>query len=177
MKAEGPTLYVELMGPDIKVPAKTNPTDSGFDVFANSFVKYYQNFGSNGERLIEGKLLENMLEVGARELQLSYMERVLIGTGLRVTVGPGYEVQVRPRSGLALKKGLTVLNTPGTIDEGYKGEVAIIIVNLSRQNQIVQLGTRIAQLVVTPVILPEIQVVPALPNIDRGGGFGHSGVK
>lgn len=159
---------------DVKIPEKKNPTDSGFDLYAYSFKRYYQNHGSNGERLLEGKLLEPF--VRDRVIELGYLDRILIGTGLKATVGSGFEIQIRPRSGLALKQGLTVLNTPGTIDEAYRDEIGIIIVNLSRKVQEITLGTRIAQLVVTPVELPEIEIVQELPTNDRGGGFGHTGV-
>lgn len=175
MTVDGVKLYVQKMEPDAKVPAKQNATDSGFDVYSYRFLKLYQNFGSNGERLMEKELLNN--QVYDDGIELKYLDRVLVGTGLKVTAAPNYEIQVRPRSGMALKQGLTVLNTPGTIDEAYRGELGVIIVNLSRANQVIKLDTRIAQIVVAPVVLPEIEVVPSLPKSDRGGGFGHTGSK
>jgi dUTP pyrophosphatase len=157
------------------MPEKKNPTDSGFDVFAYSIKRYYQNHGSNFERLLEGEVLNKFIDSG--EIQLGCNDRILIGLGFKATVGPGYEIQVRPRSGLALKQGLTVLNTPGTIDEAYRDEFGVIIVNLSRQVQILKLGERIAQIVVTEVALPEIEIVTELPVNNRGGGFGSTGTK
>jgi len=100
----------------------------------------------------------------------------LIPTGLYVAVPPGYEVQVRPRSGLALKHGLVVVNSPGTIDADYRGEVGIIVGNIGRAPLTVTRGLRIAQLVVAAVARAEVQVVEELPETRRGdGGFGHSG--
>ena len=167
------TLKIVKLAADVKTPEKKNTTDSGFDVYAYSIKKYYQNHGSNFERDFEGKLLEQFIRDGG--IELSCNDRVLIGLGFKATVGPGYEIQVRPRSGLALKQGLTVLNTPGTIDASYKEECAVILINLSRKVQIVKLGERIAQFVISKVELPEIEIVTELPGEDRGGGFGHTG--
>jgi len=100
----------------------------------------------------------------------------LIPTGLYVAVPPGYEIQVRPRSGLALKHGLTIVNAPGTIDADYRGEVGIIVGNIGREPFTITRGLRIAQLVVAPVAQADVQVVEELPETRRGeGGFGHSG--
>jgi dUTP pyrophosphatase len=101
---------------------------------------------------------------------------VLIPTGLYIAVPPGYEAQVRPRSGLALKHGITVTNSPGTIDADYRGEIKVILGNIGPAAFEVQPGMRIAQLVVTPVARAELEIVPSLPPTERGhGGFGHSG--
>jgi len=100
----------------------------------------------------------------------------LVPTGLQVAVPPGYEVQVRPRSGLALKHGLTVVNTPGTIDADYRGEVGVIVGNIGREAFTITRGMRVAQLVVAAVARADVQQVDELPETDRGeGGFGHSG--
>ena len=100
----------------------------------------------------------------------------LVPTGLFVAVPPGYEIQVRPRSGLALKHGLTVTNAPGTIDADYRGEVGIILGNVGREPYTITRGMRIAQLVVAAVARAEVQVVDELPESRRGdGGFGSSG--
>ncbi len=105
-------------------------------------------------------------------------EARLIPTGLKLAVPRGYEVQVRPRSGLAVKHGVTVLNAPGTVDSDYRGEVGIILVNLGRESFSVERGMRIAQLVVAPVERAEVVEAGTLPPTDRGeGGFGSSGVK
>lgn len=105
-------------------------------------------------------------------------ERKLIPTGLRMALPEGYEAQVRPRSGLAFKKGVTVLNTPGTIDADYRGEVCVILINLSTEDFVVEDGERIAQMVIARHEQPELIEVEELSETERGeGGFGHSGVK
>ena len=104
------------------------------------------------------------------------MERRLIPTGLRIALPQGYEAQVRPRSGLALKHGITLLNTPGTIDADYRGEIGIILVNLSTEPFTIADGDRIAQLVIARYEQAEWTEVSSLDVTDRGeGGFGHSG--
>lgn len=111
-------------------------------------------------------------------ITLNPMERQLIGTGLYIALPPGYEAQVRPRSGLALKHGITVLNTPGTIDADYRGEVKVLLVNLSNVPFVVNEGERIAQLVVAKHEHAEFVVVEKLDDTERGaGGYGHTGVK
>ena len=108
---------------------------------------------------------------------LQPLERRLIPTGLFLALPAGYEAQVRPRSGLALKKGITVLNTPGTIDADYRGEVGVILVNLSQEPFIVEDGERIAQMVVARHEQVEWEPVEVLPDTERGaGGFGSTGV-
>ena len=103
-------------------------------------------------------------------------ERALIPTGLFLEIPPGYEAQVRPRSGLALKRGLTLLNAPGTIDADYRGEVGVIMINLSAEDQPIDPGERIAQLIFAPVTRGEWVEVEALAETERGsGGFGSTG--
>jgi dUTP pyrophosphatase len=105
-------------------------------------------------------------------------ERMLVPTGLYLEVPAGLECQVRPRSGLALKKGITVLNTPGTIDSDYRGEVGVILINLSNENFTIEPNDRIAQLVFCPVIQVTFIETDALESSDRGtGGFGSTGKK
>ena len=100
----------------------------------------------------------------------------LIPTGLHVAVPVGYEMQVRPRSGLALKHGISVVNSPGTIDSDYRGEVRIILGNLGREPFTIERGMRVAQLVIQPVIRATLEVREELPQTERGrGGFGHTG--
>lgn len=112
----------------------------------------------------------------AAALVLAPGQRALVPTGLRLQIPAGYEGQVRPRSGLALQRGLTVLNAPGTIDADYRGEVGVILVNLSAQEQRVEPGERIAQLVFAPVTRALWEEVGALDESDRGGGgFGSTG--
>ena len=105
-------------------------------------------------------------------------ERRAIRTGIHLEIPPGYEAQIRPRSGLALRDGLTVLNAPSTIDAGFRGEVKVLLVNLGATDAIIDAGTRIAQLVFAPVVLADLQVVQVaeLSPSERGtGGFGSSG--
>lgn len=109
---------------------------------------------------------------------LQPLERKLFPTGLFIELPEGYEAQIRPRSGLALKRGLTVLNTPGTIDADYRGEIGIILINLSQQPQTIETGERIAQMVIAPCCQPKLVQVQEINQTDRGdGGFGHSGTK
>jgi dUTP pyrophosphatase len=168
-------LIVEKVYPNAILPVQKNLNDVGLDVSFHNLKKVYKHIGSNSELAVEDDEKLKKLMNGT-VLELQYLERALIGTGIKATVGPGYEIQVRPRSGLALKNGLTVLNTPGTIDPGYRDEIGVIIINLSRKVQTLTFGDRIAQLVVKPVVECEI-VEGKLDNIDRGGGFGSTGVK
>ncbi len=111
-------------------------------------------------------------------IELRPMERHLIPTGLFIALPPGFEAQVRPRSGLALKHGITVLNTPGTIDADYRGEVCVILINLSGEPFMIADGERIAQMVIARHEQAEWEQVEVLPETERGaGGFGHSGTK
>ncbi len=106
------------------------------------------------------------------------MERRLIPTGLYIALPPGYEAQVRPRSGLALKHGITVLNTPGTIDADYRGELGVLLINLSQEPFTVNDGERIAQMVIARHEQAELVEVEALDETERGaGGYGHTGVR
>jgi len=108
---------------------------------------------------------------------LRSLERGLVPTGLAIAVPPGFEAQVRPRSGLALRKGLSMHNSPGTIDSDYRGELKVIVVNLSHEDIVIERGMRIAQMVICPVAQAEIVVVDTLDETDRGsGGFGSTGV-
>ena len=106
------------------------------------------------------------------------MERRLIGTGLYMALPPGFEAQARPRSGLALKHGITVLNTPGTIDADYRGEIKVLLVNLSNEPFVINEGERIAQMVVAKHEQADFTLVSELDETERGdGGYGHTGVK
>lgn len=112
------------------------------------------------------------------DIELKPMERRLIPTGLFVALPIGYEAQVRPRSGLAIKKGITVLNSPGTVDADYRGEICVILVNLSNEPFIIKDGERIAQLVIAKHEQAEWVEVKKLDETERGtDGFGHSGLK
>jgi dUTP pyrophosphatase len=113
----------------------------------------------------------------SEDFELEPLERKLIGTGIRIEVPQGFEAQVRPRSGLAIKQGVTMVNSPGTIDSDYRGEVKLIMVNLSQQKVSFKKGDRVAQLVICPVARVELEVVESLDETGRGeGGFGSTGV-
>ena len=141
------TLKFKRIHPDAILPAYAHPSDAGMDV-----------------RSVE-------------ELTIPAGERALVHTGLVMLLPPMYEAQVRPRSGLALKSGITVLNTPGTIDSGYRGEIGVILMNLSKEAFNVRKGDKIAQLVIAPVTQPEVVETDTIDDTDRGeGGFGSTGV-
>lgn len=111
-------------------------------------------------------------------ITLRPMERRIIPTGLYIALPPGFEAQVRPRSGLALKHGITVLNSPGTIDADYRGEIGVLLVNLSTDDFIITEGERIAQMVIARHEQGEFELVDELDDTERGaGGYGHTGVK
>lgn len=141
------TVKVLRTDPAAQLPVYAHPGDAGMDV-----------------RSIE-------------EVTLAPGARALIHTGLVLMLPPNAEAQVRPRSGLALKHGVTVLNTPGTIDAGYRGEVGVILINLGTESFVVEKGMKIAQLVVSPVAQAEVVEVASVDETDRGaGGFGSTGV-
>ena len=111
-------------------------------------------------------------------ITLHPMERHLIRTGLHIALPEGYEAQIRPRSGLALKHGLTVLNSPGTIDADYRGEIGVLLINLSQDDFVINDGERIAQMVIARHEQADFIVVEELDQTERGeGGYGHTGVK
>ena len=132
---------------DATIPAYAHPSDAGMDV-----------------RSVE-------------DIVIPARGRALVHTGLVMLLPPGYEAQVRPRSGLALKNGITVLNTPGTIDSGYRGEIGVILFNSSDEPFKVAKGDKVAQIVIAPVTQPEIAETDEIDSTDRGaGGFGSTGV-
>ena len=113
-----------------------------------------------------------------KEIILQPLERFLTPTGLFIELPEGYEAQIRPRSGMALKQGITCLNSPGTVDSDYRGELKVILINLSNQVQAINNGDRIAQMVIAKIEKAELFLVQQLNNTLRGdGGFGHTGVK
>jgi dUTP diphosphatase len=109
-------------------------------------------------------------------VELAPCGRALIPTGIAIELPPGFEAQVRPRSGLALRHGVTLLNSPGTIDSDYRGEIQVLMINLGDQPCTVRRGDRIAQMIVAPVVRAELRAVDALSTSHRGG-FGHTGVE
>jgi len=141
------TLRFKKVHPDAVLPSYAHPSDAGMDVRS------------------------------VADLTIAPGKRALVPTGLVMLLPPMYEAQVRPRSGLALKSGITVLNTPGTIDSGYRGEVGVILMNLGESDFIVKKGDKIAQIVIAPVTQPEIVETDSIDETDRGsGGFGSTGV-
>ena len=130
-------------------------------------VPRYMSAGAAGMDLAAAADGPVILEPGAR---------VAVPTGLAIEIPPGFEGQVRPRSGLARSQGVTILNAPGTIDSDYRGEVAVLLVNLGDKVHIIQPGDRVAQLVISPVTSAELEEVTELSGTERGsGGFGHTG--
>ena len=141
------TVRFKRLCPDAVLPAYAHPGDAGMDI-----------------RSVD-------------DLEIAPGARALVHTGLVMVLPPGWEAQVRPRSGLALKHGVTVLNTPGTIDAGYRGEVGVILANLGDVPFAVKKGDRIAQVVVAPVTTAAIEETDVVDDTDRGGGgFGSTGV-
>ncbi|MBN1676158.1 MAG: dUTP diphosphatase [Kiritimatiellae bacterium] len=139
-------LRVKRLTEDATLPQYAHPGDAGADLFANE------------------------------RMAIPPGESRTVKTGISIELPPGTEAQVRPRSGLAAKRQVTVLNTPGTIDEGYRGEVCVILINLGREPFEVEKGMRIAQMVVKPVIRVAIEEADALSETQRGeGGFGSTG--
>ena len=141
------TLRFRKVHPDAVLPAYAHPSDAGMDV-----------------RSVD-------------DLTIAPGKRALVHTGLVMLLPLGYEAQVRPRSGLALKSGVTVLNAPGTVDSGYRGEVGVILANFGEADFNVGKGDKIAQIVIAPVTQPEIVETTEVDETDRGsGGFGSTGV-
>ena len=111
------------------------------------------------------------------DLTLATNESILVPTGIAVSIPQGFEIQIRPRSGLAAKKGISVLNTPGTIDADYRGEIKVILINHGNEPFIIRNGDRIAQMVVCPIVQAKFEEVDELSDTERGsGGFGSTGV-
>lgn len=110
------------------------------------------------------------------EITIAPGERYLVSCGFRMALPEGYEAQVRPRSGLAMRHGITLLNAPGTIDSDYRGTVSVIVANLGHAPFVLQRGERVAQMVIAPVVRARLEPVEELPDTERGeGGFGHTG--
>ena len=129
----------------------------------------YETLGSSGMD-IAAHIRENVI--------INPGEKALVSTGLSVAIPRGYEIQIRPRSGLAAKKNITVLNTPGTIDSDYRGEIKVILINLGKEKFIVENGERIAQMVVCPVVQADLEEIEELADTERGSdGFGSTGTK
>ena len=144
------TIKVELMTEDSVMPSYAYPSDSGFDLYST------------------------------KDLEIGSFGRVLVPTGIKLSFPEGYEIQVRPKSGLAIKQGLTVLNTPGTVDQGYTGEIQVIVFNTNNYSVMIPKGMKIAQAVLCPVVsgkMVEFELVNSVEDKDRGdNGFGSTGI-
>ncbi|WP_457560941.1 dUTP diphosphatase [Caminibacter sp.] len=141
-------LKIKKLNPEAKIPAYQSVEAAGFDLHS------------------------------IEDVVIKKGERKLIGTGLAFEIEKGYEVQIRPRSGLAFKHGITVLNTPGTIDSDYRGEIKVLLINLGEEDFEIKKSERIAQAVVAPVVQAKFVEVDELSDTKRGsGGFGSTGVK
>ena len=135
----------------------------------NVSLPKYETSGSSGMDI--SAFIKNNIEIKPGE-------KSIISTGFHLSIPKGFEVQIRPRSGLAAKKSISVLNTPGTIDADYRGEIKVILINLGKEKFIVENGMRIAQMVVCPIVQAEFEEVNELSITDRGsGGFGSTGNK
>jgi dUTP pyrophosphatase len=129
-------------------------------------IPEYEHFDDSGADL-----------VAVADYHLNPLERAAVSTGIAVEIPLGYEIQIRPRSGLALKHGITVLNTPGTVDAGYRGEIKVILINLGSEPFYISQGQKIAQMVISPVVRGMFTEVESLTESQRGmGGFGSTGL-
>lgn len=138
---------VKKLTKDAKIPKIEHEGDAGFDLYSNE------------------------------ETTILPMERKLVGTGISISFQKGYEAQVRPKSGLAINHGLTLLNTPGTIDAGYRGEIKVILMNLGKEEYKIEKGKKIAQVIFNKIEEPELLEVEELEDSKRGeGGFGSTGL-
>ena len=127
----------------------------------------YKTSGSSGMDLVA--YIKNKITINSGRT-------AIISTGIAVAIPKNYEIQIRPRSGLAAKKGISVLNTPGTVDSDYRGEIKIILINLSKKPFVIESGDRVAQMILCPVVKGELEEVKNLPKTVRGkGGFGSTG--
>ena len=143
-----PQVKIRKISPDAKMQKFEHAGDAGFDLFANE------------------------------EATLRPLERKLIGTGIAIALPHGFEAQVRPKSGLAIEHGITMLNSPGTIDAGYRGEIKVIVINLGQKGYKIEKGRKICQLVFNKIEQPQIVEVDELDSTTRGhGGFGSTGLK
>jgi len=128
--------------------------------------------------MTEGAAGMDVVAAPVEPIVLGRGSRVLVPTGLALEIPAGFEVQVRPRSGLALRHGVTLANSPGTIDSDYRGELGVILINLGDEPFVIERGARIAQLVVSSVVQAHVVVVETLTESERGaGGFGHTGAR
>lgn len=183
MIAEAPPLLLRRLDARAVLPQRMTSLAAGLDLFAclpsgepietPSGGHHVPSQSTDPER---AKRAAQSEAVAGGMIELAAGARALIPTGWAIAVAPGYEAQVRPRSGLALRHGLTVLNAPGTIDADYRGELRVLLVNLGSESVRIEHGARIAQLIVAPVAMVSAIEVDELPDSDRGAsGFGSTG--
>ena len=176
-----PSVKFVRMNGDARIPAYAHAGDSGMDLYAtedvvlpptafikNSFIKDYS----------DGMLVKHYYPVPDRSEPINTNGARAVPTGLGIILPEGYEAQVRPKSGLAIKQGITVLNTPGTVDRGFQGEIQVIMINLSAREYLVKAGSKVAQLVICPVAYCNVEEAKDFTEVtSRGeGGFGSTGI-
>lgn len=164
------TVQIKKLDKEAKTPKYATDGSAGFDLVAVNFKKY------TTQGIPVGELVE-VSDLPLKELCIHAGCRALIGTGLSVALPEGYKLDIQPRSGLALKQGITVLNSPGLIDEDYRDEIGVILINHSNRAVTIKLGDRIAQGVVTKYERVMWNVVSELSTTGRTGGFGSTGVE
>lgn len=159
----------QRLHPSAILPTRATYGSAGLDLHAGFDEAAYESAEQRG--------LVVHWDLGPCGIVLPPGERLLVRTGWAVAIGRGFEGQVRPRSGLAWRHGVTVLNAPGTIDSDYRGPLGVLLVNLGQSDFVIRQGDRIAQLVIAPVAMVDVREVEALPETERGeGGFGSTGV-
>lgn len=165
-----PKLKIQPLFENAKIPTRSTQYSAGYDVYAYKVEQLYSmKFG------VEEKITDYDFKLNNDKLILFPGDRALINTGIKATVDKDWEIQVRPRSGNALKKGLTILNSPGTIDGDYRGFIGCIIINTSKVSQVIKYGDAIAQIVPKRAEYLDIEVVEDLDNTERGTqGFGST---
>lgn len=162
-------IKVKVLKTSKELPKYQTKGSAGLDVVVDKVIATY----SANNYACKDKYIEKVNERGS--FYIASKERVIVGTGLKVAVPEGYELQVRPRSGLSAKKGITVVNSPGTIDSDYRGEIGIILINVSDKMTEIKFGERVAQLVLKKVEQLEWEISDNLPDTKRGeGGYGST---
>lgn len=152
----------------VVIPLFSTKGSAGIDFKADSFIMKFNAYNT----------IQKDLSANKESIHLNPNERLLVGTGLYMAIPEGYELDIRPRSGMALKMGVTVINSPGTIDSDYRGEIGVILINTSQKVLYIEIGDKIAQGVFMKHETPNFNIVEDLPDTQRGtGGFGSTGTK
>lgn len=177
MARESVIIKIEKMYDDVELPAYAKEGDSGMDVRAYLSDKFLEKVETDKMTNPKTPFRDKLGKMEGKHVIIAPHQSALIPTGIKTIIPDGYEIQVRPRSGLALKKGISVLNSPGTIDSEYRHEYGIIIHNTSDDLFVVEHGDRIAQLVLMEVPKVAWEVIDDVGESDRKGGFGSTGEK